>query len=192
LRQRLTRSPSQLEPRVSQNFVHRFPEKNREVKKQDSRFRAELDCSECSSTNQPQQKLKTRMTTPLIRNSISRSSLLHGLLLIMFVLAFVALPPTAQTAPPAGKGPPDGDLGNGNTAEGNGALLRLTSGVDNTAMGFDALFSNTTGNYNTAYGYQALYSNTTGGLDINQTAVPDWQGNTATGYEALYSNTTGS
>ena len=141
------------------------------------------------------------MTTPLIRNSISRSSLLHGLLLIMFVLAFVALPPTAQTAPPAGKGPPDGDLGNGNTAEGNRALFSLTTGANNTAMGFDALYSLTSSNGNTALGDHALYTMTDAamfGFGVNTAIGADSLRNnttgvfnTATGHAALLSNTTG-
>jgi hypothetical protein len=72
-------------------------------------------------------------------------------------------------------------LGNGNTAEGNGALFGLTPpGSNNTALGYQTLFTSGITNYNTATGFQALYSTTTGG-----------DGNTATGNQALYSNTTG-
>jgi uncharacterized coiled-coil protein SlyX len=88
-------------------------------------------------------------------------------------------------------------VGNGNTAEGNGALFSLTTGVDNTAMGFQALFSDTSGFNNTANGYQALNSNTTG---VNNTANGSAAlsnnttggNNTAAGLAALFSNTTGS
>src|SRR5256714_14920939 len=121
--------------------------------------------------------MKTKMTTPLIKNSINRPACRLGFLLIALVC--LALSPVSQAAPPPGKAPPDGDLGNGNTAEGTGALFSLTTGINNTAMGFDALFSNTTGFNNTATGWKALFSNTTGGY------------NTATGLNALFRNTTG-
>jgi hypothetical protein len=46
LRHRLARSPdSNWSLRVSRNFVHQFPEKDGEMKKRTSWFRAELDCS---------------------------------------------------------------------------------------------------------------------------------------------------
>src|SRR5437764_499326 len=117
-----------------------------------------------------------KTTTPLARDSISRSRLRYGLFLIPLVLAACALSPTvqAQLSPP-----PDGGYDGDNTAEGTDALFSLTTGPDNTAIGFDALFSNTTGDSNTAVGSQALLSNTTGVR------------NTANGYFALGSNTTG-
>ena len=115
------------------------------------------------------------MTTPHLRNSISRSPLRRGLILIALALACFALSPRAQAVTPA----PDGGYPGGNTAEGDGALFSLTTGTLNTAIGADALYNNTTGNFNTANGAEALLSNTTGG------------GNTATGAEALVSNTTG-
>ena len=116
------------------------------------------------------------MTTPLARDSISRSPLRYGLFLIPLVLAAFALSPTAQAqlSPP-----PDGGYAGDNTAEGTDALFSLTTGTDNTAIGFDALFGNTTGDSNTATGSIALMSNTTGVR------------NTANGFAALNSNTTG-
>src|SRR5207248_316782 len=48
--------------------------------------------------------------------------------------------------------PPDGDYGNGNTAEGSSALNSLSIGTSNTALGSAALFTNTTGSDNTATG----------------------------------------
>src|SRR5205823_7283477 len=69
----------------------------------------------------------------------------------------------------------DGDLGNGNTAEGTDALVSLTTASWNTAIGYQALYNNATGNPdnindggngNTAEGYQALYSNTTGPANV--------------------------
>jgi hypothetical protein len=83
---------------------------------------------------------------------------------------------TGPTGPPG----PTGvlDLGNGNTAEGSGALAHLTIGSRNTANGTNALFSLTTGGSNTATGFGALQNN-------NAT------GNTANGTNALFSNLTG-
>src|SRR6266436_1727460 len=95
---------------------------------------------------------------------------------VTVILAFITLtlPQAAHGVNPA----PDGGYANQNTAEGDGALFKLTTGRFNTAVGFDALFNNTTGFNNTATGSFALNTNTTGGE------------NTATGFEALTSNTT--
>jgi hypothetical protein len=70
-------------------------------------------------------------------------------------------------------------LPNGNTAEGSGVLVSLTSGVWNSGFGFQALNHDTAGKSNTATGVRALFSDTTG------------SNNTATGVYALYGNTTG-
>jgi trimeric autotransporter adhesin len=75
---------------------------------------------------------------------------------------------------------PDGDYGNGNTAEGSNALFNLGMGQNNTAIGAVALFHNDIGSRNTAVGSSALVDNTIG------------NGNTACGYQALFSNTTAS
>jgi Chaperone of endosialidase len=95
--------------------------------------------------------------------------------LIIFALVCFALVQNTQAVSP----PPDGGYPGGNTAEGQNALLSLTSGTYNTAVGFSSLKSNTTGNLNTAVGVNALSLNTTG------------VSNTANGVNALYSNTTG-
>jgi len=118
--------------------------------------------------------MKTK--TPLTTNSMNRSRLRYGLLLIPLLLAAFTLSPTAQAqlSPP-----PDGGYAGDNTAEGTDALFSLTTGTENTAVGFDALTSNTTGDSNTATGSIALGSNTTGVR------------NTANGFAALNSNTTG-
>ena len=58
--------------------------------------------------------------------------------------------------------PPDGGYPGGNTAEGDNALLSLTSGTNNTAVGANALRDDTTGGYNVAIGEAALANNTTG------------------------------
>jgi trimeric autotransporter adhesin len=80
---------------------------------------------------------------------------------------------TAQAVVP----PPDGGYPGGNTAEGQNALLSLTTGSFNTAVGFLSLLSNTTNSLNTAIGAGALLANT-------------GEENTATGAGALFSNTT--
>src|SRR5205823_1884629 len=96
------------------------------------------------------------------------------LLIALTFACFGPLPITLALLPP-----PDGGYPNGNTAEGDDALLNLTSGTNNTAIGFEALLNNTTGGGNTATGFEALESNRAGDF------------NTATGFEALLSNTTG-
>jgi len=89
--------------------------------------------------------------------------------------AFSGLLPMAYAITPA----PDGGYPGGNTAEGQNALLNLTTGGFNTGVGFLSLRSNTTGQFNTAIGAGALLAN-----------IADQ--NTATGSGALLSNTSGS
>jgi hypothetical protein len=99
--------------------------------------------------------------------------------------------PKAQAVSPA----PDGGYPGGNTAEGQAALLSLTTGGFNTAVGFLSLRSNTTNSFNTAVGAGALLANTAdentatgaGALLSNTTGLQ----NTANGVFALFSNTTG-
>src|SRR5947207_108563 len=115
--------------------------------------------------------IQFKATTP------RRKNLRRGLFLIPLVLglAGLALAPAARALRP----PPDGGYPNETTAEGDGALFSLTTGLGNTALGFNTLHDNTTGFINTATGRNALLSNPTG------------SGNTANGFEALASNTTG-
>ena len=134
---------------------------------------------------------------------------LRAFFLIPITLGCFALSPTARAVDP----PPDGGYPNGNTAEGDDALLNLTSGTNNTAIGFEALLNNTTGFQNTATGFQALERNTTGSdntangffalggnrIGFVNTAIGGFAlgdnttggGNTATGFEALESNRAG-
>jgi Chaperone of endosialidase len=106
--------------------------------------------------------------------------------LVALGLACFELSTTVQAVSPA----PDGGYPGRNTAEGDSALLSLTSGTDNTAIGFDALLNNTTALGNTAIGSDALSSNTTGfqNTAIGSSALrgnTTGYGNTATGEEAL-------
>src|SRR6266516_1938956 len=89
----------------------------------------------------------------------------------VFAFASFALSPGARAVSPA----PDGGYPGGNTAEGQSALLRNTTGSGNTAVGNVALEINT-GGENTALGNAALQDNTTG------------SGNTAVGNFALSAN----
>ena len=109
-----------------------------------------------------------------------------------FLLVCFGLMPTLQAVVPA----PDGGYPGFNTAEGQNALLHLTTGAANTAVGWFSLENITTGSANTgvgagtlvlntadnntAVGAAALLLNTTGGV------------NTANGAFALFNNTTGS
>ena len=92
----------------------------------------------------------------------------------LFAFACFALLPTAQAVSP----PPDGGYANFNTAEGQNALLDLTTGLGNTAVGWFSLGSITTASYNTALGGGALVLNT-------------GDANTAVGTVALLGNTSG-
>jgi hypothetical protein len=129
-------------------------------------------------------------------------------LLIILALGFFALLPRIQAVVPA----PDGGYPGGNTAEGQAALLSLSSGRYNTAVGFFSLRSDTEGNFNTgvgagtlllntapnntATGAAALLSNTIGEDNTANGAFAlfsntEGDQNTATGFEALFNNTTG-
>jgi trimeric autotransporter adhesin len=105
----------------------------------------------------------------------------HSLPITFIVLCF-AFFPSAQAVVPA----PDGGYPGGNTAEGQAALLSLTSGGFNTAVGYLALRSNTIDSFNTAIGAGALFAN------LGDPIQAQGQTNTATGTGALLSNTIGS
>jgi hypothetical protein len=124
------------------------------------------------------------------------------------LLLSLALLPKAHAVSP----PPDGGYPGFNTAEGQSALLSLTTGVGNTAVGSLSLKSDTNGSFNTAVGAgtlllnvgaqntavgaAALLLNTTGNLNtaVGVSALSNngsgFQ-NTAIGYQALNNNTTG-
>jgi hypothetical protein len=119
---------------------------------------------------------------------------------IYCALAFACfgLFPNAQAVVP----PPDGGYPGFNTAEGQNALLSLTSGVANTAVGWFSLESNTDGSFNTAVGGGTLLLNVgdqSTGEGTRNTAVGaaallfnlNGSGNTAVGVAALLNNTDG-
>ena len=116
------------------------------------------------------------MTTQSTTNPIKRSSRRCATLVFLFIpflLVCFALSQRAQATEP------HTILPNGNTAEGSGVLVSLTSGVWNSGFGFQALNHDTAGKLNTATGVRALFSTSSG------------SNNTATGVYALYSNTIG-
>jgi hypothetical protein len=126
--------------------------------------------------------------------------------LFLIVLVGFGLLPVQGVVPP-----PDGGYPGFNTAEGQNALLSLTTGSANTAVGWFSLFSDTENSFNTATGAgallfndadkntatgaAALLFNTTGfgNTAVGATALlnnTEGENNTATGSEALFSNTT--
>jgi Chaperone of endosialidase len=131
--------------------------------------------------------------------------------LVLTVLTFfclAAVGPKAQAVVP----PPDGGYPNFTTAEGQNALLSLTTGAANTAVGWSSLLSNATGSFNTATGAGTLLFNTAdentafgaaallfNTIGVQNTAVgttallnnTEGTANTATGHRALHDNSTG-
>jgi Chaperone of endosialidase len=112
-------------------------------------------------------------------------------LALPLILCVTAVGPNVKAVSPL----PDGGYPGGNTAEGQNALLGLTTGFYNTAVGIYSLLSLTTGNFNTANGAGTLLANTAdentaigaGALLSNTTGTA----NGANGAFALFSNTTG-
>jgi hypothetical protein len=114
-------------------------------------------------------KMKEGFMKKLIQLENSRA-----LIIAVAALISLTLLPNTRAIVPA----PDGGYPGGNTAEGQAALLSLTTGGFNTAVGYLSLRSNITNSFNTATGAGTLLANTA-------------DENTATGAGALLSNTIG-
>jgi len=135
----------------------------------------------CTAEGQPPGQTKKRKISMKLQN------LIH----ILMGIVCIGLLPYAQAVVP----PPDGGYPGGNTAEGQAALLSLTSGTFNTAVGFASLRLDSTGNFNTGVGAGTLLANTAaentaigaGALLANTTGTQ----NTANGAFALFSDDTG-
>jgi hypothetical protein len=128
------------------------------------------------------------MTTLTKTNSIHRSPLLRGLLLIPLLLACFALLPRVQAAPDPAAIP------GGNTRDGAGSLASRTTGINNSAFGTNALNKLTMGNNNAAQGNSAQFSLTDGNKNSALGVLAlrlniHGDDNTAVGYKALYNNT---
>jgi hypothetical protein len=116
-------------------------------------------------------------------------AIIQSCLVLLTFVCLAAVGPTMQAVVPA----PDGGYPGANTAEGQNALLNLTTGGFNTAVGWLSLRSETTGSFNTAVGAATLFRNNAnentaigiGALLSNTSGF----GNTATGAFALFSNT---
>ncbi len=112
-------------------------------------------------------------------------------LLIAGVLACFGHLPKAEAVVPA----PDGSYPGGNTAEGQAALLSLTTGGFNTAVGLLSLRSLTEGSFNTGIGAGTLIASmgsentATGAGALLSNTIGNY--NTANGVFALFSNTQG-
>ncbi len=112
-------------------------------------------------------------------------------LLIAGVLACFGHLPKAEAVVPA----PDGGYPGGNTAEGQAALLNLTTGGFNTAVGLLSLRSLTEGSFNTGIGAGTLIASmgsentATGAGALLSNTIGNY--NTANGAFALFSNTQG-
>jgi hypothetical protein len=110
--------------------------------------------------------------------------------MIIVLACFDLLSETQAVVPP-----PDGGYPGENTAEGQSALLNLTTGGFNTALGWSSLRALTTGSFNTGVGAGTLALNNgeqntaigAGALLLNATGL----NNTATGALALLHNTMG-
>src|SRR5438093_11345223 len=80
----------------------------------------------------------------------------RNLILTSILIICVGLAPKAHAISP----PPDGGYPSGNTAEGQAALLSLTTGGFNTAIGSLSLRNNVEGDINTAIGDSTVLNNT--------------------------------
>jgi hypothetical protein len=131
--------------------------------------------------------MKQNPTSPIQRKTTTPPFLIA----IALVLGCFALLPTMQAVVPA----PDGGYPGFNTAEGQNALLHLTTGTANTALGWLSLENVTAGSFNTGVGAGTLVLNSgdqntaTGAAALLLNTTGNF--NTANGALALFSNTTG-
>ena len=137
------------------------------------------------------QRCSTAGRTPSLLTRLRRYAKHCGQ--VPLLVGCLALSPIARAVVP----PPDGGYAGGNTAEGQNALLSLTTGTYNTALGLFSLRNTTEGNFNTATGSLALASNLSGSENtatgISALALNvDGNENTATGVSALAVNSNGS
>src|SRR6266480_2480725 len=86
---------------------------------------------------------------------IHRSPGRRPVLFFVLLTACAAFSQTAQAVTP----PPDGGYPGGNTAEGQSALLGLSTGTYNTGVGYLSLLSNGEGQFNTGVGAGTLLAN---------------------------------
>src|SRR6476469_10404735 len=93
------------------------------------------------------------MKTVITRSPIAVFRTKSALILTALALGILPLVQRSQAVNP----PPDGGYAGGNTAEGQNALLNLTTGGFNTAVGWLSLRSETTGSFNTAVGAATLF-----------------------------------
>jgi hypothetical protein len=144
---------------------------------------ASSGCSWQRSVKREQQIRSKSMKTiiPRSKTPAGRLCSAFGVILIAFALSVLALAQKAQALSPA----PDGGYPGLNTAEGQNALLGLTTGTANTAVGWFSLKSNTDGTFNTAVGAATLLSN------VGNQSTGEGVNNTAIGAAALLFNTTG-
>ena len=96
-------------------------------------------------------------------------------------LACFAFSPAVRAVDP----PPNGGYPGGNTAEGQSALLSLSTGRYNTAVGFLSLSSEMAGSFNTGVGAGTLL------LNVGDPSTGDGTENTSIGAGALLNNSTG-
>jgi hypothetical protein len=112
------------------------------------------------TNRQKDPKEKSNLKEPITMKTVitSNNSLLtilrsrSAFILTALVLVVCVLTQRTQAVSP----PPDGGYAGGNTAEGQAALLSLTSGTFNTAAGFFSLRALTEGKFNTALGAGTL------------------------------------
>jgi hypothetical protein len=86
------------------------------------------------------------------RESVMKTAMPRFLIAVLIV-CFGSVKSAQAVSPP-----PDGGYSGNNTAEGQDALLSLTTGVNNTAVGWFSLKSNKNAQYNTAVGSATLFS----------------------------------